>query len=421
MTNTYLFIKEFLNRSGNYILISSIFSRLLSFFASWIALQLIPDKELGIVIYAFQIILFISPIASFGLNQSLIRYGAKLKSIEEKNKLFSFTLTRGLIICVVIAFFIVICSFFMNFEDNNTSFYIRLLSIAFITQFLFEILQIQFRLQKKNKSFAITEFTYNIVLVITVFLLSYFFKEFGYAIAIIATPLFLFLIFYKKLKINWKQKNSFDFINFSYFRYGFFASMSNVTTTLLISIDILLIGYLLSSMEMVTVFKYVSIIPYSLLFLSQVVITTDFVEFTEKVSNKKYIFNYIKNYITLFTIISLGCIVVILLFGKFFLSIFDPTYVNYFSTLVILTIGITGILILRGVFGNLLSAIGKAHVNFIVTTIAVILNVIFNYYLIPKYGVFGAAITSASLMWFTGVLCMILFFYHYKKEGLLNK
>jgi O-antigen/teichoic acid export membrane protein len=81
----------------------------------------------------------------------------------------------------------------------------------------------------------------------------------------------------------------------------------------------------------------------------------------------------------------------------------------------ILTIGVSGILILRGLFGNLLSSIGKAHINFVITTIALALNIVLNYYFIPKYGILGAATTSAIIMWFTGVLSLLFFLYFYKK------
>ena len=414
MNGITTFISNFLKRSGSHIMAASVVSRLLSFFASWIALQLIPDKELGVVIYAFQIILFIAPVANLGLNQGLIRYGAFLKTEKEKMSFFNYILKRGVIITSLFALLISVVSFFIDFKIPKTSSYLQLLSVSFITQFLFQVTQIQFRLLKKNKSFAYAEFIYNILLVSLVFILSYYFKELGYAIALIITPFLAFLINLKKTRVRQTEKIKFDFINITFWRYGFFASMATVTTTLLVSIDILLIGNLIPNIEMVTIYKYVSLIPYSLIFISQVVMTTDFVEFTENVKNKKYIYNYIFSYIKIFSIISVTCLFVIFVFGKFLLSLFDDSYVAYFPTLIVLTIGVMGIMILRTVFGNLLSSIGRVSDNFTITLIAVILNVISNYYLIPIYGIFGAAITSAFLMWFTGFLCMGFFFYYYK-------
>jgi O-antigen/teichoic acid export membrane protein len=139
------------------------------------------------------------------------------------------------------------------------------------------------------------------------------------------------------------------------------------------------------------------------------------VNFTEKINNATYIKNYIKNYIKLFSIISTFLIITIYLFGEVILGFFQKSYTAYFSSLMVLMVGISGILILRGLFGNLLSSIGKAHINFVITTLALGLNIVLNFYFIPKYGILGAAFTSAIIMWFTGILSLLFFFYFYKK------
>ena len=66
------FISGFLNRDGFHILYATILARILSFFASWIALQLIPNYELGLVIYSINIISLIIPISGFGASQGLL-------------------------------------------------------------------------------------------------------------------------------------------------------------------------------------------------------------------------------------------------------------------------------------------------------------------------------------------------------------
>ncbi|PQJ22976.1 polysaccharide biosynthesis C-terminal domain-containing protein [Tenacibaculum sp. SG-28] len=85
----------------------------------------------------------------------------------------------------------------------------------------------------------------------------------------------------------------------------------------------------------------------------------------------------------------------------------------YAKSFLILNIGVCGVLIFKGLFGNLLSAIGKIKANYYITVIALIGNVILNYWLIPKLGILGACITSAILMWFTGLSSFLCFFYFY--------
>jgi O-antigen/teichoic acid export membrane protein len=186
-------------------------------------------------------------------------------------------------------------------------------------------------------------------------------------------------------------------------------------------IDILLIGYVLNAPEMVTNYKYISLIPLSLLFLPRAFINADFVAFTEKINNKEYIIKYIKSYLLLFSIISLFICLFSYFSAAFILNIFDSKLTKFGTPFLILIIGVCGILIFRGLFGNLLSSIGKAHINFYITSIALVLNVISNLFLIPKYGITGAAITSAALMWITGIASTIIFWRLYNKRFLNTK
>lgn len=416
MTQIKEYINGFINRSGSYVLFSTMAARVLSFLGSWIALQLIEAKELGVILFAYGIVQFIIPIGGFGLHQSLIRYGALLNSEDEKQQLFSYVLKKGIVASIVIILVLVGIGYFIPFQFDKTYGYFSILSLSILTVFILEIIKIQFRLQHKNRLYAITEFWYNIILTGLIFGLSYLFQGMGYIIALIVSPVLTALFFIKKLNIKLHIKNNLKITNLSFWKYGFFGGLSSVVTQLLILIDIILIGYLIDDPIAVTNYRYISIIPFSLLFLPRVFITTDFVTFTEKIHQKDYINRYIKNYMLFFGVVS----ILLLLFSYFFaeqiLYIFGVEYMDYADSFLILIMGIVGIYIFRGLFGNLLSSIGKIELNYYIISIAIVINVISNYYLIPLYGIKGAAITSAILMWFTGILSWLSFLYFFRKN-----
>ena len=166
---------------------------------------------------------------------------------------------------------------------------------------------------------------------------------------------------------------------------------------------------------MVTTYRYVSIIPFSLLFIPRVFMTTDFVNFTENIYNKKYISNYIKSYVVLFSILSCILLVISLFFSSEILKIFQKGFEIYSTSFLILMIGVIGIYITRGLFGNLLSSIGKAKLNYYIALSALLLNIAGNSYAIPRYGIEGAATVTSALMWLTGLASWFLFQIHYKK------
>jgi len=415
------YIQNFISRAGKQILSASIIARALSFIASWIALQLIPNKELGIVLFAYNIIVFIIPIGGFGLHQSLLRYGSLLKTTEEKNSLFRYTFFKGIWATLALIVIIISTSLFLDFQFENTHYYLMFLAIALLPMYLFELIKIQFRLQHKNKIFASTDIVFTSILTVSILVFSYYYQEKGYALALVLTPTLSVIIYYNKIKSSFKNFKKPTIIDKGFWSYGIFASLSNVVTQLLFVIDILLIGYVLNDPEMVTNYKYISLIPLSLLFLPRAFMNADFVAFTEKINDKTYILKYIKSYVLLFSIIS----VIICLFfyssATFILTLFDAEFTKFENSFLILIFGVCGILIFRGLFGNLLSSIGKAHINFYIAGTALIINMISNYYLIPKYGIYGAAITSASLMWITGIASTIIFWKLYNNRFLSKK
>ena len=385
------------------------FSRLLSLLASWIALQFIDNTALGIVLFSYNIILFLLPISGLGLSQSLIRFSALSNDAEDRNSIFLYVLKYGLLSSIGMILLVIISSLFIPFDFKDGHFYMIFLSFLIIPNFLLEIIKAQLRLNHDNKNFAYSDFLYSIIFVLSITVLTYYLKEIGYIIALLITPLLTSLFFIKKLKVNAKKIKRIPELNFAFWKYGFFASLSNVITQLLFVIDILLIGYLIKDPEMITNYRYISLIPFSLLFLPRVFINTDFVTFTEKIYDKNYILEYIKSYMLLFLIISVSLIIGSYFFGSLVLRLLDDSFAIYGSIFFILMVGISGILIFRGLFGNLLSSIGKANINYYIASGALLFNIISNYYLIPLYGIKGAAITSAILMWVTGVTSAICF------------
>ena len=394
---------------------ATIISRLLSLLASWVALQFIDNSSLGVVLFSYNIVLFLLPISGLGLPQSLIRFSALNKNAEDRNSIFLYVLKYGFLSSLGMILLLIICSSFIPFQFEKGRLYMIIFSFLILPNFIFEVVRVQLRLNHDNKNFAYSELLFSIIFIVLTTGFTFYLKEIGYIISLLLSPILASLFFIKKLKIKVKQIKKIPELNFFFWKYGFFASLSNVVTQLLFVVDILLIGYLIKDPEMVTNYRYVSLIPFSLLFLPRIFINTDFVAFTEKIYDKKYIKNYIKSYMLFFSGISILLITASYFFGSYVLSLLGKSFATYSTTFFIMMLGVSGIFIFRGLFGNLLSSIGKASVNYYIALIALSLNVISNYYLIPELGIKGAAITSAILMWFTSILSFICFKLLYKK------
>lgn len=410
-----VFFQNFFARSGLYVLISVIIARIFSFLASWIALQLIPGYELGLVIYSINIISLVIPISGFGAYQGLLRYGALQDNDYEKNRLFIYVIKKGSLFTFLLIGVLFLFNPILTGKLIDARPYLTAVSLSIYTLFLMENLKVQFRILGQNKNFAKIEIIYNFLLVILVFTGSFFIRSTGYIIALILTPFITFLIFLPQLKL---KKNNFSNIKnpgIAFWKYSFFASLSSLATQFLIIMDIILIGIILQDPEKVTIYKYLSLIPFSILFLPRAMISTDFVELTKRHKDKVFMKHYITNYTIIFSAISLMMIIFSFMFSENILSFFGNDFIKYKSTFLILILGISSILVLRGLYGNLLSTLGKTHLNYWISFTGILINVIGNYYLIPRYGILGAGITSAVIMWITSILTALLYYYFYRR------
>lgn len=355
------------------------------------------------------------PIGSWGLNQSFLRYAAIEKDKKKKDTLFNFTLTRGILISICFSTLILIISYFFVKENSELRNYFMIFSYSLVSFFILELFKIYFRLQHRNKLFARLEITYSIFLLIMVSLLSKFFLGNGYAVALSFSPLVASIVFLPFIKIQKLIDKKPDVVDFTYWKYGFFAELAGVSNYLLYSIDLILIQRLLNKPELVTVYKYLSLIPFSFLFIPSMIIATDFVRLTENIHNKNAIKDYTRKYWKIFSIVSVFVLILSFVFPKLILSLFFKGMENNVATFQILMVGTIGVLMWRGLFGNLLSSIGKMNLNFFISTGGLILNFILNSIFIPEFGIAGAAITTATIMWITGIMSFVMFKKYHSK------
>jgi O-antigen/teichoic acid export membrane protein len=409
------FIQGFLSRSGSSVFAAMLSARVLAFVASWVALQLVNEKDLGLVLYAYSFFVFLIPIGGFGLNQSYIRFAALSKNENTKNDLFIYTFKNGLIVALFFTSILILVSYWAFQNDAKLQQYFMILSFSLLSFYSIDLIKNYFRVFHKNNLYAWLEITYNIVLVLMVALLGYHFHAVGYSIAVAISPLIASLFFLPMVQLKLKNYSKPDNTSLDFWKYGFFAGLAGVATQLLFAIDMILLGNMLKQPEIVTHYKYVSLIPFSLLFIPSMFITADFVKLTEEIDQKHKIQHYIKNYWTLFSLVSFGVLVLAFIFPKLVLSIFMKNLEQYVLTFRILMVGVIGVLMFRGIFGNLLASIGKSHINFWIAVATLLVNFVFNYLLIPKYGINGAAMTSAVVMWVSGILSYILFI-KYQRE-----
>lgn len=412
--NTFFF--NFLSRKGAWVFSSMVIGRLLTFLSSWIALKLLDQDDLGNLLFALHIVLFFIPLSGFGAAQGLLRFGALEEKSSYQQNLLHEVLKKGFIFSFLLIGIIVIFSGVLTANMPDSRLYLMSLSLLILTLFFLESIKTYYRVIGKNEIYAKIEITYAFILIFMVAIGCYFYGIWGYLLSLVLTPL-LTLILYLPKNIFTPFYAKKQLLTADFWKYSFFSGLSNSVTQLLAIADIFLIGYLLQDPAQVTFYKYLSLIPLSLVILPNALITTDFVSLTSKIDNQHFIFQYIKQYFLFFLWVVSLCWIFHLLFMDPILNFFGKDFIPYKKVYYCLLLGVTAVIMLRILFGNLLSALGMAKVNFWIAGFSVILNVFLNLRFIPHSGILGAAITSAITMWISSFLSMFCFYYFLKKSS----
>lgn len=394
------------------MLFSFLFTKLVNFVVAIVVINMLTKSEYGFVAYALTVISFILPFMGAGIHQGLLRYGALSKSQIGKRDLFQMTMKKGVLYSAIIAVLILVLLPFITSSLKGSALFLGILSFQLIALLLLQFVEIYCRLLNLNKLFAQIEISNSALLLIGNIGMAFLFGGMGYVLSLALVPFIVACYYIYKLRLfeSSGAKSKVVLPVGKFVKYGISMSIGGVLSQLLFAVDIIMIGNVLQSEELVAQYKTASIIPFSFLMIPVAILTTDFVKLSAaSENNKPFLKSYYLNYLKIFIWISLGLFLFFHFAGEPLLRIFGKDYQETPELMSIFALGIIGGLLLRVPMGNMLSAIGWPNVNVIFSLIVLLINVVANYFMVSWYGVIGAAITTAVLMWFSGLLSLAAF------------
>lgn len=397
--------------SSLYVLSASVLARFFSFVLTLYVMRISSPEEYGYAIYAIQIVAFLIPFAGFGANQGFLRFAGLESKVDEKNKLFLYSLSWGKLFSLVLTFTIIGLASLISTNIVESKPYLYIISFQIPSLFLLEICKAYFRISHQNKLFALSEFLYAFGLMACGIITTSMFSLVGYVGTLAFWPLLFSLVIMFICKVPTKLEFSHNNINTKknlFWKYSLYASAGYMASQLLFVIDTLFIGNVVKDAESIAGYKVASIIPFTLLVLPAALLTSDFVSITENCYNKKWLKNYLINYWKLSSTSIITLIIPLFFLSQIVLSFFGETYTKFENVYRILLFGTAGAFLFRVPIGNMLSALGKANWNASISWSILILNVILNYFMILNFGIEGAAWATAFLLWLSGIIGFIM-------------
>jgi len=415
-------ISSFIRRGGFHIFSSTILLRIVQFVLSVLLIRLLSKDQFGDLSYAFSITQLIIPFSGGGLYLALLHFASIRSDTREKLSLFSHTIRRGFIYSLLLVVIILLSAGLLTSTMPSSAVYLQLFCLYVLTYHFFHSIVSLLRVKKRNKAYAVS-LTGNALLVLALSLTGVLVAEgkgyvIGFSLAPALTASIVFIMIKRKDKEHYglfRPATDLPVKAGQYTRYGMFAGLGNVASQMAWQLDTIMIGILLAQSTQVATYKAASLIPFSLIFIPSVFMQTDFVYIAEKYEQKQYLITYYKKYLLVFSLITAIVLGVWYVAGSWIVGIFGPEYREALPLINILMINVFTTFLFRVPLGNMLAAVGKASWNSYSALALLGINLLLNLWLIPLFGIYGAAYATVSSIALSSLLNVILFLIYLKQ------
>lgn len=403
--STRTYIRDFLNRGGVSVFLSTAVTKFSAAILSITVVRLMSKSDYGLLAYALSIYGMGVVITGFGGQYSLLRFGSLLKSQNQKREYYSHTMKQAVKKTLLVAL-AVILSVFTQLHPNGSEWLIVLTGLSLVSFFVIELQRSYFRILNLNRLFSRVNIVYSIALFVIVIALTYLLGKIGYMIAFVIAPIIVWKYFDRQ---HFKVNDNSEFPE-GYWAYGMHTSIGLVANQVIFSIAPFLLGLLGANESDIADFKVATIIPFNLLTIPGIIMITDFNYISKNYMTKDVLVDYYRNYlkvvIPVMTLIFapfmiFGKYIIVFLFGKqfidccFFYELFMfATYFTFFF---------------RNPLGNILLAVGKSSWNCYNAYISCFIYILFTILSYSFWGVYSAVYGLCGTFIISGFISLYFF------------
>ncbi|MCS7459889.1 oligosaccharide flippase family protein [Paenibacillus doosanensis] len=415
---------NFLLRTGFlHIFSSQILNVVLQFATSVVLIRILSKDDFGSWQYALNILSFFLLLQGLGVVSGILQYSSSANNEEERQAFFKYGLKIGLFFNFIVCLSILIYTIWFDLPVKGSTQILRYLCLVPLFSLTFDILQIYFRASFKNQKFSRLSTLNSIVLFIGAVIGGELLaldglvlgRYFAYIICIILGIVYLGKECKKIIEVGQLELSQ----RREFLKYSIVSAFNNSISSVVYLLDTFMIGLIIKDQLIVASYKTATLIPFGLNFIPMSIMIYAYPYFakmsSEKDSLKYYVYRIQKYLILLNGVISL----ILIVFAPQIIQImFGSDYSDSVTAFRILSIGY----FIAGTFripaGNVLASIKKIRINFVLTLISGVTNVILNIILIPHFSSLGAAVATVSVFILSSIIANGYLFFYFKRPNL---
>lgn len=371
-------------------------NKAMAFFTNIAIVWFLSKEEYGVFSYAMNIYSIVLLVTGFGLLAGMLQLCSENRPNSEQSSIYHYVLSRGLFIDAAICLTLMAAGFLLTLPIEESGTYLAMFGPLVVLDYLFQYASIALRSKRENKAFALLQ---------TVNTVAYFFGACAgaYFWGIAGTILGRYIAYtitvalaipqLRKAEIRfWRTAPLSIVLKKDLWRYSIPTQISSSINQLTFLLDVFLVGLFVANAFDVATYKVATLIPEGMLFIPSSFIIFAFPYFVRHNREKTW---FLKNASALIIGggVAYAAIAVVLIAAAPFVItlIWGEAYIEAVLPFRILSLCFAFSAI-RTTCTNLLCALRAVRSNLVVSTVSLAINVLFCTFLIPSYGIVGAAL-----------------------------
>lgn len=398
---------------------TNVLNKVLGFVNGIILVRLLTKPEYGLFTYAFNIYNLIMLANGLGMDASVLQ----LCSERIQDKAFCQRVVRqgariGGAFNIFLGIILLWIGMFapLAFDAARPLFY--MLCLLPLTQFIYAMLCIILRAERRNQEFAQLSLISTLVTVSMGITFAWLFREKGLIVGYYLASLVGIGWGYLRMntRICLKGEELEPEVRKSLLSIGSICVLNNGISQMLYVLDIFILGIFYSDESILAGYKVATLIPFGLLFIPSSLMTYLFPYFASHRQDGKWCYRYYLKILRGFGFANAVLSAVLFVFADIVIRlVFGNDYVDIVPLFQILVVNYFFSATFRNLTGNVLATQRKLKFNFYVATLSGVLNIVLDICFIQWWGALGAAVTTFSVTVFSGVVSTIYLIHVFKK------
>lgn len=395
-------------------------NKMVAMLSNMVITRLMTQQSYGIWSYVLNIYSYLNLLSGLGLLSGAFQFGAENSAKKKEFSFYKYCFFTGFGINVILVVGFVIGTFFVRISFPDASLIVRATAPLLLLEFTLNLLLTILRCESRISEYA-RILNYNTVLMAVFTCIGAFWGIWG---ILAGRYLALFLSLVHILLYTRKEiqciKSAFPITKNdkkSLWHYSLFTGASAVLNQVMYVLDITMIAAMLSNATDIAVYKVATLIPTALSFIPNSIITAILPKIIFHKNDRIWLQKNIKKAISGMFVFNLCLCIILVIFAPLIISLVSGTqYLPAVPAFRILVAGYFFSGTFRSLSVNILAGLRYVNYNLFISVSSIFCDVIFNWYMINRYGMVGAAYATFSVIIITTLLSVsYLFWILYRK------